>query len=57
MDNKMIDLTKINDSKLDSQFDLESEEDSIEILEVKTSEEVFSNSTGIFKTEMSFVVY
>jgi hypothetical protein len=25
MDNKMIDLTNINDSKLDSQFDLDSE--------------------------------
>ena len=37
MDNKMIDLTDINDSKLDSQFDLESEGSTIEILdEVKT---------------------
>jgi hypothetical protein len=45
MDNKMIDLTKINDSKLDSQFDLESEGSSIEILEVKTSD-VSSNLTG-----------
>ena len=44
MDNKMIDLTNINDSKLDSQFDLESEGSSTEVLEVKTSE-VSSNST------------
>jgi hypothetical protein len=37
MDNKMIDLTNINDSKLDSQFDLESEGSTVEILdEVKT---------------------
>ena len=41
MDNKMIDLTNINDSKLDSQFDLESE-GSIEILEVKTSDLSFN---------------
>jgi hypothetical protein len=31
MDNKMIDLTDINDSKLDSQFDLESEGSTIEV--------------------------
>ena len=36
MDNKIIDLTNINYSKLDSQFDLESEGSTIEILEVKT---------------------
>ena len=47
MDNKMIDLTNINDSKLDSQFDLESEGSSSEVLEVKTSE-VSSNSTVPF---------
>ncbi len=48
----MIDLTKINDSKLDSQFDLESEGSSIEILEVKTSD-VSSNLTGpLFKNNL-----
>jgi hypothetical protein len=31
MDNKMIDLTDINDSKLDSQLDLESEGSTIEV--------------------------
>jgi hypothetical protein len=47
MDNKMIDLTNISHSKLDSQLDLESEGSSIEILEVKTSD-VSSNSTGSY---------